>query len=262
LIAGFFYGVWRPTFRIQEVSAEGPGAEVVRQIVKTKLEGTYLYVIPRNSVFFYQQTKMRTAILDAVPEVVAVSLKRDSFSSLAVLTVPRQQSFIWCGTTIDTPVPEGGCYEADVLGYLFKQGEITEGQPAATFATSTASTTAPSAKDTHGQVRVYGSLDTELKDGQSPIRRHVGSADKMADALIFVNAMRTLGAPVSALAIRGDEADLWISGRTRITYILGHEKEAADTAASALPTLTLTNGSVQYVDLRFPAKAYVKRYGE
>lgn len=197
-------------------------------------------------------------ILDALPEVAAVSLKRDSFSSLIVQTIPREESFIWCGTSVDTPNADGSCFDADVQGYLFKQADSV---PVAVTASSTASSTPVTAK-THEQVRVFGALDKDLSNGESPVRHYVASANKMADALKFVDAMRTLGAPVSALAIRGDEADLWLNGSTRITYVLGQEQEAADTAASALPTLNLTNGSIQYIDLRFPGKAYVKKFGQ
>lgn len=260
LVAGSFYLIWQPSFRVQSVSAQGPGADAAKQIVLSRLGGTYLYVIPRNSVFFYPQKKIRAMILDAIPEAAAVSLKRDSFSSLIVQMVPREESFIWCGTSIDTPNADGSCFDADVQGYLFKQ---TDSVPTNSTASSTASTTpAAAAKTAHEQVRVFGSLDKDLADGESPIRHYVAEASKMADALKFVDAMRTLGAPVSALAIRGDEADLWLNGPTKITYVLGHEQEAADVAASALPTLNLTNGSIQYVDLRFPGKAYVKKFGQ
>lgn len=253
LIAGAVYLAWRPGLRIQTVTASGPGADIVKQVVLTEIGGTYLHIFPRNSIFFYPQAKIRTAILDSIPEAAAVSLHRDSFSSVNVTTVPREESFIWCGTVIDTPDPSG-CYDTDVQGFVFKP----DAGPASS-ASSTASTTPANA---HGEVRIFAMLDRNVTNGASPIRGHVISASYLPNALKFVDAMRTLGAPVSALAIRGDEADLWLSGPTRITYVLGQEKEAADMAASALPTLKLSDGSIQYIDLRFPGKAYVKRYGQ
>jgi len=269
LAAGAFYLLWQPAFRIRSVSARGPGSDAAKQIAQADIVGTYFHIIPRNSVFFYPEKKVRAAILDAVPEAAAVSLQRDSFSSIQVTTVPREEAFLWCGTAIDTPNPDG-CYDADVEGYIFKHAD---GTAAVRTGSSTASTTPQASttaepvsalpvKGTHDQVRVFAGLTTDLADGQSPIRAHIVSAKYLSNALKFVDAMRTLGAPVSALAIRGDEADLWLNGPTRITYVLGLEKQAADIAASALPTLNLTNGTIQYVDLRFPGKAYVKKYGE
>lgn len=260
LVGGSFYLIWRPSFRIQTVSANGPGADAAKQIALSRITGTYLHIVPRNSIFLYPQNAIRSAILDAVPEVAAVSLKRSSFSGLEVHTIPREESFIWCGTNIDTPNVDGTCYEADIQGYIFKQNSNVVNSVSA--ASSTATTTPVTSKGMHEQVRVFAALNKELVAGQSPVRAHVISPVLMPNALKFVDAMRTLGAPVSALAIRGDEADLWLGGPTRITYVLGHEQDAAQVAASALPTLNLTNGSIQYVDLRFPGKAYVKKYGE
>lgn len=253
VIAAVFYLMWRPAFRIQAVTASGPGSDISKQVVLTEISGTYLHILPRDSIFFYPQSKIRVAILDSIPEAAAVSLQRDSFSSINATTIAREESFIWCGTVIDTPDPSG-CYDADVQGFIFKPD--TGSVPSAS---STASTTRATA---HAEVRIFAALDRDVSNGASPIRGRVLSASYLPNALKFVDAVRTLGAPVSALAIRGDEADLWLGGPTRITYVLGQEKEAADVAASALPTLKLTDGTIQYIDLRFPGKAYVKRYGQ
>lgn len=248
--AGAFYAAWMPSLRVQEVTAQGPGAEVAKSIAQMKLAGTYAYVLPRNSIFFLPKEKIRRAILDAEPDVSAVSITPSTFSSIDVSTTPRAMSFLWCGTSIDATLADGGCFDADIEGLIFKQDS------AAT------SSTATSTAHVNGTVRVFSALDKELADGQSPIRLHIASPALIPDALKFVDSIRQLGAPVTSLAIRGDEADLWLNGPTRITYVLGHEKEAAELAASALPTLQLTNGSIKYVDLRFPGKAYVMRYGD
>lgn len=259
LIASALYIVWLPSFRIASVSAQGPGADAAKQIALSKITGTYFHLVPHNSIFFYPQQKIRAAILDAVPEATAVSLKRDSFRSIVLSTIPRTESFIWCGTDIDTPDPEG-CYDADAQGFIFK---LADSNPAPQTASTTAATsTSTPSKNTHEKVRVFAPLDHVLARGQSPIRAHIVSASRLPDALKFAAAMRDLSAPVSSLAIHDDEADLWLGGPTRITYVLGQETQAASVAASVLPTLNLTNGSIQYVDLRFPGKAYVKRYGE
>lgn len=278
-LAGAWYALWLPALRIQAVDANGPGAAIAKQIVSAQLQGTYAHVMPRNSTVFYPQERIRDEILKAVPEASAVSLKRTSFSSLAVTLTPRAEAFVWCGTNIDAPLPDGSCYSADSDGFVFKRAEGAEVAPAGagTDASSTspvmpASSTPPSTASTAlarragaaplSQVRVFAPLDRSIADGSSPIGAHVVSPGRIPDALKFVDAIRELGAPVSSLALRDDEADLWLNGPTRITYVLGHEREAAELAASALPGLTLTDGSIQYIDLRFPGKAYVKRYGE
>lgn len=247
IVGGIFFTLWQPMFRVTEVNAGGPGAETAVQVVKGELAGTYAYLIPRNSVFFLPEERMRASLIEAIPEASAVSLRRTSFSSLFVETTGRAELFIWCGSSIDAPLPDGSCYEADINGFIFRR--------AADISTSTSQTP-------REQVRVFGALNRENTPDGSPVGAQLAFTGSMTDALKFVDAIRELGAPVSALAIRGDEADLWLGRPARITYVLGKEKDAAFLAASALPAINLADQTIQYIDLRFPGKAYIKRYGE
>ncbi len=265
LCAGAVYGLWRPAFRIQSISAEGAPGDAVQHIAQITMTGSYFYLIPKNSIVFYPKEKIRAAILDANPEVSAVSLTATSFSSLSIYTTPRAQSFLWCGTDFSTPSPDGYCYQSDIEGFIFAQDSHTVGAPV--LVASTSSSTPPLPKpvapvENRSQILVYGPLDRDITNGNSPTRAHLVLPGRMPEALKFVNAIRELGAPITSLVIRGDEADLWIGQSTRITYVLGHERDAASSAASSLSNLALTNGSIQYVDLRFPGKVYVKKYGE
>jgi hypothetical protein len=250
LVAAAFYAIWLPTFRVQSITATGPRAETAIQAAKAKTQGAYWFIIPRNSVFFYSEEGVRTAILDAIPEASAVSLSRSSFSSLDIRITGRAKSFVWCGISIDMPPLDGICYEADIEGRIYRPAE--KQIPVGTTTQQTLQT----------EVRIFGGLDRELTASSSPINARVVHADLIPNALKFVDAVRELGAPVSTLAIRGDEADLWLSGPIRITYVLGHEEDAALLAASTLPSISLTDGTVRYIDLRFPGKAYIGRYGQ
>ncbi len=282
LVALSIYVLWMPALRVTNIEAKGPGAEQAKEVALQQLSGTYFFIVPRNSVFLIPVEQIRQAILTAVPEASAVSISRTSFSSLTVMTTSRAGAFLWCGTTIDTPRPEG-CYEADVDGLIFKAANGTEVIDATSIATTVASSSdaepvepgvvaeptipepvAPRALygNANAQVRIFGSLSKELAEGESPVGASVVSPSPLLNALKFVDALRELGAPVTSLSIRGDEADLWLGGPTRIMYVLGREREAAELAASALPTLNLKGGNYQYIDLRFPGKAYTKRFGE
>jgi hypothetical protein len=263
-IIGAFVLAWRPGLRLTSVHASGPEAAAVEQIARVSLAGTYWHIIPRNSVLFYSKNRIRSAILDAEPDISAVSIHAASFSSLDIASTPRAAAFEWCGTTVDAQYPHGQCFDADIEGLIFQPDASTGAADEDTQANSTTATSTTHSLTAqqrgNGLVRVFAALDKDLPDGQEPLRLHVSNAAAIPDALTFVSAMERLGAPVTALAIRGDEADLWLGAPTRITYVLGHEKEAANLAASVLPTLSLKDGSIQYVDLRFQDKAYIKRY--
>lgn len=254
VLAVLIYVLWLPALRIQKVEATGPNAEAVAATARGSLAGRYAFILPRDSIFFFSKDTMRETVIAAHPEISALSISRSSFNSLKLSGTSRASSFIWCGTNIDTPIPDGTCFEADAEGLVFRSATVST----TTVVLSTGSSTPASA----GDLRIFSALVPERAEGESPIGARVSRAESIPDALRFVKAIRGLGLPVSSLGLRDDEADLWLSGPTRITYVLGHEEEAAQLAASVIPTLDLTDGTIQYLDLRFKGKAYVKRFGE
>jgi len=245
IVAGLsIYLLWRPGLRIQNVMLEASRAAMLDPLVKGALSGTYLGVLPRDSIVVFPKQKIRDAILDAYPDISAVSISRTSFTSISVKTIERVSAFDWCGPIPDDTAP---CYKSDAEGFV--------------FASSTSSPENDNATTTLKTLRIYGPL-TEKTTTDGPIRSHVANAAAIPNALRFERAMLSLGAIVSSLVLRSDEADLYLTSGTRITYVLGHEEQAAALAATAFPDLNLNDGSVDYVDLRFDGKVYFKKRGE
>lgn len=240
---GAVYAVWQEPVRIKDVSVTGEHAEGMRELALAELAGTYAFVIPRNSIFFYPEQRMREAILAAYPHVAAVSVSRTSFDAITLNPIPRIPAFIWCGPSLMEANQDGRCYETDAEGLVFAE-------------------TAPDTLASSTAIRIYAPLDASIDASSTPLRAHVHDAHRVPDALRFVKAMQSLKVPIRSIELRGDEADLYVPGGTRITYVLGKEEEAAALAAAAFPTLTLTDGSIDYVDLRFGKRVYLKRVGE
>jgi hypothetical protein len=92
-----------------------------------------------------------------------------------------------------------------------------------------------------------------------PLGYSLQSTKPVAGVLSFVKAMKSLGANVIAVEMRGDEADLYTEAGTRITYVTGREEQAAALAATSFPSLKLNDGSLLYVDLRFDSKIFFKK---
>jgi hypothetical protein len=242
------------------MSAEGPDADAARVIAERAIKGTYLYVLPKDSIFIFPEGSIRRQILDAHPAITAVSIKRTGFTAIAIQNVPRTSAFIWCGPSAASSSP---CYQADAEGFVFAPAE---GTATVAVAAQMDALTEPTEvaerviEDVDMSVlRVYAPLAGE---GAEPVRSHVVGASRLPDALRFVKAMKSLGVGIVSVEIREDEADLYTPEGTRITYILGREKAAADLAASAFPSLKVPTGAFEYVDLRFDGKVYVKRWGE
>ena len=249
LIALAYYILWLPTLRVYDIDIEGGSAPTdVRTSAFSAIECVHWYGVPRNSIFALPDADIRSRILEDFPGIGAVSVQPTSFEAITITITPRAGALVWCGVSIDVPRADGMCFDADTEGLVFGPTSLETLQASSTL-------------------RIFAPLDTDIGEG-SPVRTHVVHAAQIPDALRFVKLLRNLGAPVSALSIQQDEADLYLQGPTRIRYVLGREDIAAQLAASALPTLNLTNNSIEYIDLRFtgepgaPGKVYVKRFGE
>lgn len=240
LVGVLFYMCWMPALRISEVRAEGPNTEEVVKITQAALAGTHFFILPRNSLFLIPESDIRKRILDARPDIVAVSLHSNGLQGLRVVAIPRAPAFLWCGPSYDTRVES--CFATDSDGMVF--APYTGAVPAASSTLL---------------LRVYTPL---TEDASDPIRAHVVNTQAIPNALRLAKALRTLGANIAELALRGDEADFYTVGGTRITYVIGREEATAALAASVFPTLSLNNGSVEYIDLRFESKVYLRRTGE
>lgn len=237
LLAATFYVLWLPALRMHEVYTDGPHADDVRSIALGTLQGTHLFIVPRNSLFFIPESDIRKQVLEMFPDIEAVSISAQGLNTLTLTSAGRAEAFLWCGSAPE--LSDGNCYETNAEGLVFAHAPDTA-----------SSTTA---------LKVYAPIVGQR--GDTPLRAHVSYASRIPDALKFVKAMQQLNAGVTSLAIRDDEADLYTAGGTRITYVLGREEQAATTAASIFPQLNLNNGSIQYVDLRFEGKGYFKRTG-
>lgn len=238
LVAFSFWLLWQPFVRVAHIEPEGVDAEAIGQIATEELWGTYFYMVPRNSIFFYPEGEIRERILLERPSVAAVSVSRASFTSLSVKGIERTAALRWCGMSAGEPTL---CYEADAEGFLFRESPVATGEE---------------------ELIVFAQIEQEGEDDGTPLRAHVVGAADLPDILRFVKAVRLLGVSVVSVEIREDEADLYAKSGTRITYIIGKEEQAAALAASAFPSLNFTDGLLEYVDLRFEGKAYIKRLGD
>lgn len=238
-VAAFFYVAWLPAFRVASITASGPHAEEAKVIAARTLEGTHAFVLPRNSLFFIPERDVRANILVEHPDIEAVSISASGLTELSITTLPRAEAFVWCGASPE--LADGQCYSANAEGLIFAP-------------------VAPEVASTSEALRIYAAI--EGQEGDTPVKARIGYASRIPEALRFIKAMQQLGANVVSASLRTDEADLYTEAGTRITYVLGREQEAAGIAASVFPQLSLNDGSVSYVDLRFSGKAYFKRASE
>jgi hypothetical protein len=224
-----------------EESMSADTQESLLAIATTAMLGNYFGIIPRDSIFFFPGARIRANILTAHPELAAISISRNWMTGLSITAQNRVPIAEWCpytifeqaSTTFATSSPATtSCYLFDANGFIF-------------------ATTSP--LQTINSFVVFSTLMNN-----NPIGSTLPNADKLPIAFNFARQLSSFGATASSIVFRGDEVDDYVTTGTRITYVLGDEQNAFTALSSARNNFNLSNGSVEYVDLRFDGKIYIK----
>ena len=247
LLAVAVYGIQQDSVRISHIETNSPDARIT-EIARQEMLGNYFNIIPRDSIFFFPEERIRADLLSTYPKIAAVSISRNSFSSISIKADERVPIARWCGdetrlnledSDLRFNLVSSDCYVFDAKGFIFD---------------ASASTTRVINNFLLYAPLVGGTLE--------PLRATVAQAEKLPPVFDFARKLGTLGSPVSSIIIRNDEVDEYLASGTRVTYLLGKEEESYTALVSAKADLNLSDGSLEYVDLRFNGKVYVKRKGD
>ncbi len=252
-------GLWQPSVRVNKITIT-TGETSLIPLVKTAISGTYAYLVPHDSIFFLAKSNIQHTIISTHPSIATVSISRTEFDSISITPHLRIPFAVWCGgvasgtpantLSLDTvPSTDGKCYLFDGTGFLFKS--------IANYSVSTTSLRIFNATSTPlVQYVVYAPLKST---GLSPIKNTVVHARDLSDIFDFARQIHTLSASVKFVVVRGSEVDLFLKSGTRITYVLGNEQEAFSLLYATKNKISISDGSLLYVDLRFHGKVYFKK---
>jgi len=237
--------------RITRVTVIGASASFAAYATDA-MRGSYFGLIPRDSVFFYPASSIRSAILAAHPEVAAVSVARDGFDGVTVQVDNRMPVGRWCGPAPDPMPPE--CYVFDASGFIYATTSVPAWLPAALAGTS--SPAASSDVADHSFV-----LFEALASSTASVDATLPTAAGLPAVFDFARKLDSFGSPATVISIHDGEADDYLASGTLVKYVLGQEQDAYAALSSAQAQFNLANGSVEYVDLRFSGKIYLKKRG-
>ncbi len=262
LIIGAIWGTWQKAVRVSHVTIFGPpslgsygraSADSLTALTNDAMRGTYFGLVPKNSIFFVPEHDIRTAILASDSHIGSISIFREGFTGLSIQVNERTAVARWCGATrFDLSATSSrfnlatNCYLFDANGLVFSLASTSD-QVVAPFT-------------------LYAPLAASSPD---PLRATIADADALPATFDFARQVGTLGSLVSTIVIRGDppsqgsgeagEVDQYLTSGTRITYVLGQETDAFTALMAAKSEVNLADGSILYVDLRFPGKVYFKK---
>ncbi|HEX8947262.1 MAG TPA: hypothetical protein VF829_03560 [Candidatus Paceibacterota bacterium] len=234
--------------RISHVQIYGD-SQALSQVALDAMRGSYFGIIPKDSTFFYSGSDIRDAITAANPDIAAVSLFRSGLSGLSIRINDRAPIARWCGlapTDVTATSSVSGAHGADEYCYVFD----ASGYIFAPYASSTM---------TINPAKLYAPLAGDRGATLDPLRATLVHADELPATFDLARQLGTLGSPVASIVLRDDEVDMYLKSGTRITYVLGNEQHAYAALMSARPDMNLADGSIEYVDLRFDGKVYLKK---
>ena len=239
-LGAIVYGLWQEPVRISRVAIYGSPApagveQLLTDIGAAAMQGAYLGIIPRDSILFFPAARIRADLIAARPEIAAVSIFRNGLTGLTIKIDERAAIARWCGLAHTEGVEEY-CYFFDAKGYVF----------------------APAATTTQA-INPFGLYAPLVGETLEPLGATIANANKLPSTFDFARQLGTLGSPVERIVIRDDEVDQHLASGTRVTYVLDDEQNAFTALVSARDSLNLADGSLEYVDLRFGGKMYVKK---
>jgi hypothetical protein len=234
LLGAAVYGLWQSAVRITHIDIFGADPSLSTDATEA-MQGAYFGIIPRDSIFFFPKERIRDNILSADSSIAAVSIFRSGFTSLSIKVDERTPIARWCGTSFGLGAGDT-CYLFDASGLLFS--------PAA------------STTQTVNAFTLYAPLSSSTP---GIIGASIAGADQLPATFDFARQLATLGASVSSIVIHDGQVDEYVASSTRISYVLGNEQNAFTALISADSNFNLADGSVEYVDLRFDGKVYLKK---
>lgn len=229
LIVLLWFGVRRHEVTITSVDVSGThftDAGEVESLTQEKLEGSYVWLVPKRNALFYPKGDIEDALRETFLPINILSIDRDGFKGLLISIEERQPIATWCGVSTTSP-----CYLVDKTGLLFEE---TDEAPSGTL--------------------VYKSESLEL-----------GSVLLNGDFFElhgFVTTIQTATERAAYEIVIDEHDDVFVLFREggELRFVRTDEKKTLlDNITSTFSSKRFhSDEALEYVDFRFGNKVYVK----
>ena len=220
----------------------------IEGVIISHLEGSYLWLVPKRSTFFYPKRKIEKAINDEFPRIREVSVDKQNFITLVVNVVERKPFALWCGEKYFKDGENlGNCYFVDEASYIYAK-----------------------APDFSGNVffKYFGNLSQQSKYKKlAPLGASYMSEEDFSGIRPFIESFNDLGF-IGASLSRIDGKDYELRTESGTIIIFGDDIRLSvllDNMESILDSDAFRENSeaqIEYIDLRFGNKVYYKFVGE
>ncbi len=232
---------WLPHLRIatvEIVGAEGTSAQTIKSFVSKKLEGSYMYVFPKDNIFLYPKEEIIENILAEFPTISNVEAYAENFQTLAIKVTERTPKALWCGESPENKLP---CLLIDEKGVAY--------QNAAEFSGPV-------------YVEYYGNIS------QDELPQQYLSADEFRSLAALTQALRESQSQIVTRVWVDEEKDVYAKFSSNFVLIFNLADDGGDIyerfvlAQTAEPFVARSLADFEYLDLRFGDRLYYKLKGE
>lgn len=107
--------------RVTVVGAQTVSQDGVANLARARLEGRYLFVVPKSHILFYPRSSILRTVLDEYSPVGDVRMSLDGPRTLKLLIVEREAAYVWCPETRrESGKDTRKCYMTDAEGIAFR----------------------------------------------------------------------------------------------------------------------------------------------
>jgi len=234
-----------PLVRVATIDISGVESVTMaelREAVRNKLSGTYLFVIPKDSIFFYPKRTIEQSLIERFPELKSVAVRAENFDTLAVAVAERSPQALWCGAGASST----GCVLMDEGGVVYA--------PAADFSGD-------------AYVQYFGTV-TPLLAGAPLATQYLTEKNyRELSALVVAIGETQKDDPIGQVVV-DENNDVRIYFWKDFLLIFSLNDNSADVyerftlALTAEPFTTHALPDFEYLDLRFGDKLYYKLKGQ
>lgn len=238
LVWGIVWCLRYHKFQIQKISVTGAFVivpEDIQNFVQKDLEGKYLKIIPKTSIFLLREKTLRAKIAQQFPYAQTIEITRAGMSRINIAITEYKGVYLWC---VDT---DADCYFMNKNGFVFS--------PAPYFSGS-------------AYIKIFGGDKKEFPFAPLDVVQfaHVGSTSEMLKTL-DIQPVAFHFDETNSLAIsfvhNGAPAKIFVDPSKDVRIQIDALVRAL--ATKALRDLyTDTNKKLEYLDTRFDSKVVYK----